>query len=142
MNWQFPALLVAAMVASIVLSMWQQRRYLRVVNAMAREYKGPDRRLVSGRGKGRLRGAVVVLVIDTVQRTVLAARVMSGSTVLAKLRPAPGLEGSLDTLRDRASDTFVVKAIDDALRQLPTGDQPAAPLDSTPKPARIRVGRP
>lgn len=135
MDWTFPALLLGAMVLSIVLGLWQQRRYLKQVNAMAHAWKGPNRRLVSGRGKGRLRGVIAVMVVDTVAGEVIEARRMSGATVFATLGPAPELLGPLATVVERAPDPKLAKAVTDALTHL----APGARTDVAPDGSKIKI---
>ncbi|HBX80796.1 MAG: transcriptional regulator GutM [Propionibacteriaceae bacterium] len=131
MDWTFPALLVGALVLNSVMSLWQQRRYINQINAMARAWKGPNRRLVSGRGKGRLRGAVAVLIVDTEAGEVIEARRMSGATVFAKLGPAPELLGPLATVVDRATDPRLAKAVTAALTHLAPGARTATAPDGS-----------
>lgn len=87
-------LLLVVFALSMAGSYLQHRYYLRVINKLAREFK--DRRFVlaSGRHKGRLRGAVAVVVVhreqpDEVERAV----VMSGSTMFARFRDRPNIRG-------------------------------------------------
>ncbi|MCB0913750.1 MAG: hypothetical protein KDB60_19265 [Propionibacteriaceae bacterium] len=142
MDWRFPAVLIGAMVLSIVLSLWQHRRYLNVVNAMARANAGKNLKLVSGRAKGRLRGAVVVLLVDPRRREVVDARAMVGSTIFSRLRPAAELLGPLATVGERSNDKHVLRAVDAALEMLPgrTSNAPAV-ADAPARPGRIRIPR-
>ena len=50
MGWEFAALLIGALVVSLMLGLWQQARYARSVNAMVRQHHGAGRLLVTGRG--------------------------------------------------------------------------------------------
>ncbi|MBI5027359.1 MAG: transcriptional regulator [Actinobacteria bacterium] len=102
MGWQFAAILIGARLASIALSLWQHSRYRKVVNEMARANAGRRLRLVSGRAKGRLRGAVAVLLVDPAAGEVVEARAMVGSTIFARLRPAPELAGPVSDVVARA----------------------------------------
>ena len=140
MSWQFAALLLGALVASIVLSLRQHRAYLNVVNSMARANAGRPVRLVSGRAKGRFRGAVVVLLVDPATKQVVDARAMAGATIFARLQPAPELLGSVADVVDRAEDKHLKKAVESALTQVPvskarTGNASLAPGE------RIRIPR-
>lgn len=119
MGWEFPVLLVAAFVLVGLLSYRQVTRYQADVNATARAHAGPGRYLVSGRGKGRLYGAVAVLVVDAPHGEVRHARTMSGVSVFARLKPAPELEGPLATVAERAESAALRRAIEDALTRLP-----------------------
>jgi len=142
MGWEFAALLVAALVANMSLGLWQNRAYLRDVNAMARDHAGPERRLISGRAKGRLRGVVVVLVVDTAAKQVVAAKTMTGATSFSRLKPAPHLVGSLDGVLERADSKQLADAITNAFLMLPTsGGTAAAAAPRTPS-GRIKIQAP
>ena len=78
MDWRFPAVLVLALVLSMVMSGVQMRAYMAQVNEIAKANAGKNLNLVSGRGKGASRGAIAVLLV------------------------APELEGPLKTVYDRA----------------------------------------
>ncbi len=140
MTWQFAALLIGALVASMMLSLWQHRRYTTQVNELARRHAGEDLKLVSGRGKGRLRGAVVVLLVNPRAGKVVEARKMVGSTVFSRLGPAPELVGSLARVASRATDKHVRLAVEAALQMLPAGSRPVgvAPAART----RVPIPRP
>jgi DNA-binding transcriptional regulator of glucitol operon len=144
--WQFAALLLGALVLGIVLSLWQHRGYLAEVNAMAKANAGRDLRLVSGRGKGRLQGAVVVLLVDPRTMDIVEARAMVGATIFSRLKPAPELCGPLATVAERATNKHVKKAAESALEMLPAGLRPApgpgASNTSTAPGTRIRLPRP
>lgn len=126
MDWQFALLLLLALVAMGVLSFRQSSRYTAEVNRLARLFVGPDRYLVSGRGKGAISGAIAVLVVDGTRGEVIEARSMSGVSVFATLAPAPVLLGPVLTVVDRAQGKAMKKAVEDALTRLPSG-RPAAP---------------
>ena len=64
MTWQAVLLLVGAFVVAGLASYWQHLRYQRVVNQVATEDNRSGALLVTGRAKGKLRGAIVLLVID------------------------------------------------------------------------------
>lgn len=143
-GWQFAAILLVALVASTVLSLWQHRRYLKVVNEMARANAGRNLRLVSGRAKGRLRGAIVVLLVDPTAGRIEQAQAMVGASIFARLRPAPELVGPVEGAADRAGDTKQLRAaVESALGMLParSGDAsgPAAPKAQPG--GRIRIPR-
>ncbi|MFT4218361.1 MAG: transcriptional regulator GutM [Micropruina sp.] len=118
MGWEFAALLVGALLLSVLLGIWQQGRYARSVNAMVSEHRGDGRLLVTGRGLGKLRGTIVMLVVDDPADEVVAARVLRGSTIFATAKPASALLGPLSTLPERADDKQTGKAIEMALNQL------------------------
>jgi DNA-binding transcriptional regulator of glucitol operon len=142
-NWQFAAILIGALVLGIVLSLWQSRAYMAVVNRMAKAHAGKDLRLVSGRSKGRLRGGVAVLLVNPNTRMIEDAAAMTGSTIFARLHPAPELRGPLDTVAERTQDTHLRKAAESALGMLPAGLRPTArPADPHAGPSRTRIPRP
>lgn len=118
MGWEFPALLVGALVLSLYLGLWQHRRYAAAVNRLAREQHAPGRVLVTGRGQGRVRGTIVMLVVDQATREVVAAQSLRGATVFAQAKPAPELLGPIDTLLARVEDRTTRKAVTQALEQL------------------------
>lgn len=89
MEGTFALFLVGALVANIGLSYWQSRAYTADINDLIRAHSGSALRLVSGRGKGWTRGAVVVLVVDPTTREVVQAKAMVGTTVFSRLHPAP-----------------------------------------------------
>lgn len=142
MGWEFAALLVGALALSTALSYWQNRVYLADINKLARTYAGQNLRLVSGQGKGRLTGAIAVLVINPTTHTVIEARTMTGATIFNRLQPAPHLHGNLDTLIDRAQGKHLHRAIENALALLPTGKQAAPALHPGQSTGRIRVRTP
>lgn len=118
MGWEFAAILIGALVLSTMLGMWQQGRYARSVNAMVGEHRGPDRLLVTGRGLGKLRGTIVMLVVDDPGDEVIAARRLRGTTIFATAKDAPDLLGPVASLADRATDKQTRKAVEMALTQL------------------------
>ncbi len=118
MGWEFAVLLIGALVVSVMLGIWQQNRYARSVNVMVREHHGANRTLITGRGLGKLRGTIVMLVVDDPADEVIAARVLRGSTIFATAKDAPALLGPIATLPERAHDKQTRKAIGMALDQL------------------------
>ncbi|MFV0458441.1 MAG: transcriptional regulator GutM [Actinomycetales bacterium] len=130
--WEFAILLVAALIGSSALSYRQSVRYRRRVNELAHQHKGEGRYLVSGRAKGRLRGAVVVLVIDTGRQGVVAAETMTGASTFARLTPDQRLCGPLGSLLDRAPNATMRTAIETALAQLPRPTKPTTTGTSEP----------
>nr|WP_300144697.1 transcriptional regulator GutM [Propionicimonas sp.] len=141
MGWQFALLLLGAMVASIVLSLWQHRGYLKVVNEMARENAGRQLRLVSGRDKGRLSGALVVLLVDPATDQIVEAKAMTGATIFSRLRPAPQLTGPIATVAERTGENkHLQRAVDSALGMLP-GAKPTTKTPQAPSAGRIRIPR-
>lgn len=102
MDWRFPAVLVPALVLSMVMSGVQMRAYMAQVNEIAKANAGKNLNLVSGRGKGAFRGAIAVLLVDPTTLEVVEARALVGFSVFGRLKPAPELEGPLKTVYDRA----------------------------------------
>jgi DNA-binding transcriptional regulator of glucitol operon len=114
----FAFLLLGALVLSGVFSWLQHRAYLRSTNLLADEYRGmSDAVLVSGRGKGRIRGAVVLLVIDVRVKKIIAAKAMVGSSILARFHDRPELLGSVSSAADRAGDKHTAQAVVGAIAQ-------------------------
>ena len=77
----------------------QHKYYTRTVRRLAREHDEPGCVLVSGRGKGRMRGAIAVLVLNKHDEVIRAAAVMEGATVLARFKERPDWVGL--SARDR-----------------------------------------
>lgn len=102
MDWRFPAVLVLALVLSMVMSGVQMRAYMAQVNEIAKANAGKNLNLVSGCGKGAFRGAIAVLLVDPTTLEVVEARALVGFSVFGRLKPAPELEGPLKTVYDRA----------------------------------------
>ena len=140
MTWQFAAILIGALVASIVLSLWQHSAYLKAVNGMARANAGKQLKLVSGRATGRLRGSVAVLLVDPAAGQVVDAMAMTGSTIFARLKPAPTLVGELAGVSERAGENKRLRsAVENALGMLPGAS--GAPAPETNGGGRIRIPR-
>ncbi|MCI9889799.1 transcriptional regulator [Micrococcales bacterium 31B] len=121
MSWQYVALLVGALLLMAYLSFQQQRAYQAVVRDLSGQHSGPQLSLVSGRGKGWLRGSVVVLVVDRRARRIIDAREMQGSTNFARFKDAPYLLGNLADAGVRSTSTHTRKAVTEALALLPKG---------------------
>lgn len=119
MDTGFALILLGALVLSGGLSYLQQRAYSKATQRMAEAYKDSfGSTLVSGRGKGWGRGAVVIMVIDTLTRRVIAAEAMIGVTVLARFRPRPQLLGPLSGVVERAGhDRKLAQSLEYALEQ-------------------------
>ncbi|WP_262700740.1 MULTISPECIES: transcriptional regulator GutM [Streptomyces] len=137
MSWQFGLLLFAAFTASSLLTLVQHRAYQRTINRVAAEEHRPGVTLVTGTAKGRLRGAVAVLVIDSTTRHVTRCLVMAGGSVLARFRERPELTGPLREVANAATQAAVQRAVEDATSRFRrmTGDAATRP---TPAPAVIR----
>ncbi len=117
MEWQFALYLFAAMILGVPLTWLQTRRYTRAVREMAAGHQDPSNILVSGRGRGKIRGAVVMLVIDAATRTIIEARVMAGASVFAPVRRDHEIEGPVDDAVTRTADKMVARGIAQAVDQ-------------------------
>ncbi len=136
MGWEFAAILGGALVVSLLLGLWQQGRYARSVTAMVKKHHGAGRILVTGRGLGRLKGTIVMLVIDDAADAVVAASMIRGSTIFATAKDAPQLLGPVATLAERATEKQTRKAVDMALEQLTaTRNRVASKVITPPAPA-------
>lgn len=120
MNTEFALLFGAALVLGAGGTLLQHRAYGRAVGKLVEAYHGKAALLVSGRHKGKLRGAVVLLVVDEVTRQVLAAEKMTGMSVLARFRAAPELLGHLRDADRRAATPQVALAVQEAQQQFAT----------------------
>ena len=93
MNDPFFLVAVAAVLLTGVSAFAQHKYYARTVRRLAAAHDEPGCVLVSGRAKGRMRGAVVVLVLRASDEQVKAARAMEGATVFARFRDRPDWGG-------------------------------------------------
>ena len=91
-TWTY-LLLFAAMSLTAVSALAQHKYYTRTVRRLARENNNLASVLVSGRGKGRIRGAIAVLVLDKQTEVIRAAAVMEGASVLARFKARPDWVG-------------------------------------------------
>lgn len=118
LDGRFAIVLVVALVLGILLSLWQHVSYQRATRRMVAEHQGArESFLVSGRGKGWFRGAVVLLVVDSASSRIEAAEAMVGASVFARFRPRPELLGSVSSARERASDKRLGEAVESAIAQ-------------------------
>ncbi|TCP54025.1 DNA-binding transcriptional regulator of glucitol operon [Tamaricihabitans halophyticus] len=128
MSWQAVVLLVGGFVVAGIFSWLQHYAYQRTVNQVATEENRSGVVLVTGRGKGKLRGAVVLLVIDRRGKEVRRALAMRGASVFARFQERPELCGPLDGLADREQSKMLRKAIEDAVanfKRVTAGARPA-----------------
>ncbi|MDO5644528.1 MAG: transcriptional regulator GutM [Dermabacter sp.] len=139
LDWAFPAALFVALVASGFLTFLQQRRYVRAMNEAAASADGPGDALVTGRGRGILRGAVVVLIVDRARGEITSARAMVGATVFARFTERPDLCGPVDAVTARVRGKHLSKALAAAMAQLPAA--PADPRMRERTLARARAAR-
>jgi glucitol operon activator protein len=119
-------LVLLGMSLTAVSALAQHKYYTRTVRRLAREHDEPGNVLVTGRGKGRLRGAIAVLVLRKEDEVIRAAAVMEGATVLARFKDRPdwvGLSARGDLPR---SSPRVAKAVADARSRIPGRRRPVA----------------
>ena len=113
----FALILIVALVLSGALSLLQHSTYSRAAQRMTRAFAGePDLFLVSGRGKGWLRGAVVLLVIDQRQRRIVAAEAMVGISVFARFHGRPDIIGPMADVLERVGDRVKDRKLRDAVQ--------------------------
>ena len=117
MSYEFALFLGGALVLGSLLSWAQHRAYSATVRRLAKQFDGQAVSLVSGRGKGLGRGAVVVLAVDEHSKKIVAAQTMKGATVFARFRPCPELVGPLSTAVSRTNSAPVGKALGEAQNQ-------------------------
>ena len=127
MSWALLGIAVV-IVISTGLGWLQQRAYQREVNKLIAEDGQSGRILVSGRTKGKIRGAIVLLVVDRPTRRVHRAVGMAGSSVFARFRELPQMTGALDGAASRASSKAVRRATDDAIERYSQVRVSAAPV--------------
>ena len=92
-NTQSFLVIVAAVLLTATSGLAQHKYYTRTVRRLAREHDEPGCVLVSGRGKSRFRGAIVVLVLRKHDEQIKAAAVMEGASVLARFKDRPDWVG-------------------------------------------------
>lgn len=131
MNNEFALFFGLALVVGAASAFLQHRAYSRAVNRLVQQYRGTTAALVSGRHKGKLRGAVVLLVVDERERRVVAAEAMRGMTVLARFRPMPDLLGPVDGAAGRTRSRALASAVSDAATQFATLRRQAAASAAT-----------
>ena len=118
MNTGFAVILISALLLSVLLSLLQHRTYNNAAQRMTRAFAGEkDFYLVSGRGKGFTRGALVLLVIDAATQRIVAAEAMVGVTIFARFRGRPDLIGPLAGAPSRANERRLKEAVEYALQQ-------------------------
>jgi glucitol operon activator protein len=115
MPWQLLVGAAVIVALSTGLGWVQQRAYQREVNRLLAEERDQDQVLVSGRAKGRLRGAVVLLVIERASKNIRRAAVMQGASVFARFHESPELLGPVCGASTRAPTKAVRRATADAV---------------------------
>ncbi|ASR34853.1 transcriptional regulator [Prauserella marina] len=116
MSWQAIVTLLGVFVVAGILSYRQHLGYQRAVNELATDENRSGVLLVSGRSKGRLRGAIVLLVIDRRRGEVIRASAMEGSSVFASFKEREDLTGPVEGAEERAGSKALAKAVGDAMR--------------------------
>jgi glucitol operon activator protein len=136
-NTGFFLLIFVGLSLTAVSALAQHKYYTRTVRRLAREHNEPGCVLVSGRGKGRLRGAVAVLVLRKHDEVIKAGAVMEGATVLARFKDRPDWVGL--SARDPLPQCSprVAKAVADALTHIPGRRRPT-PVPHTRLPGKHR----
>jgi glucitol operon activator protein len=131
-------IVVAIMSLTGVSAIAQHKYYARTVKRLAREHDEPGHMLVTGRGKSRFRGAIVVLVLRTQDEMIKAAAVMEGASVLARFKNRPDWVGlsARDTLP--GSSPRVAAAVAEARSRVPGRRVLSAPATRFVAPKRRR----
>lgn len=123
----FMLLFLAAIVFGGVLSLIQHRAYTKTVREIAADYHEPGLALVSGRGKGFLKGVALLLVVRRSTGEVISAQKMQGASIFARFKPTDQFQGRLIDLRDQEQDKRLKKALSECLtmlRSMPTSGIP------------------
>jgi len=134
-------LLLGVLLLTMAFAHLQHRYYQRVVNHLAGEYRGPGRALVSGISRGRLRGAIAILVVQRDTDMIERALVMEGSSILARFREQPGLSGQpLEAITRVSLSRPASRALQDAAaryRQFHATAEAASPSADLPTPVSL-----
>lgn len=132
-NLTFFLVALAVLTLTSVSAFAQHKYYARTVRRLAAEHDEPGCVLVSGRGKSRIRGAIVVLVLRPADEQIRAAVVMEGATVFARFRDRSDWVGL--SARDPlpGCSPRAEKAVADARTRIP-GRRTAAPVARTRMP--------
>lgn len=128
-DWRFPAYLFAALVIGAILTYVQMSAYNRELNRALHVARGEHLVLVSGKGRSFRGGAIVIAIVDTINREITWARAMTGATVFARFRDVPALIGPMASAVDRVEGKQFKAAVEMAMAQvksIPTGP-PAGP---------------
>ena len=108
----FPLILFVAFCLSVVLTLAQHKAYQQELNRALRvpEADDPMCILISGRSRTWRGGAVIVAIINTVDKRIVYASVMKGISVFARFKPYPSLLGPIDQVENKMTDKRLVKA--------------------------------
>src|SRR3954471_4758517 len=74
-------------------ALMQHKYYARTVRRLASAHDEPGCAIVSGRAKGRWRGAIAVLVLGRQDQRIRGAAVMQGASVFARVKNRPDWVG-------------------------------------------------
>jgi glucitol operon activator protein len=131
-------IVVAIMSLTGISAIAQHKYYVRVVKRLAREHNEPGCMLVTGRGKSRFRGAIVVLVLRRQDEVIKAAAVMEGASVLARFKDRPSWIGLSARGELPGSSPRVAAAVAEARSQVPGRRVLSAPATRFAAPKRTR----
>jgi glucitol operon activator protein len=137
-NLPFFLIVLAGVTLTAVSAFAQHKYYARTVRRLAAAHDEPGCVLVSGRGKGRIRGAIAVLVLRADDEYIKAAAVMEGATVFARFKDRPDWVGL--SARDElpGASPRLAAAVADARTRMPGRRAPAPRTRS----AMLRGARP
>ncbi|MGH7903356.1 MAG: transcriptional regulator GutM [Candidatus Dormibacteraceae bacterium] len=139
------ALLVGALIVTMVTARLQHRYYFRTVNLVAAAHRRSGVALVSGVGRGRLQGAIVILAIRRGDGAIEQAMLMEGASVFARFRECRALRGvPIEAAAGLPLGAAARRALAGATRQYlrlqePDDDQEASGLH-VPAPADLPTG--
>lgn len=127
---------VAIMSLTGVSAIAQHKYYARTVQRLAREHNEAGHMLVTGRGKSRFRGAIVILVLRTRDEVIKEAVVMEGASVLARFKNRPDWAG-LSARNDLPGcSPRLAAAVAEARTRVPGRRVPSAPATRFVAPKR------
>lgn len=90
---QFVLVLLIALSLTTGSALMQHKYYDRTVRRLASAHNEPGCAIVSGRAKGRRRGAIAVLVLGREDQRIRGAAVMQGASVFARFKNRPDWVG-------------------------------------------------
>jgi glucitol operon activator protein len=90
---QFVLVLLIALSLTTGSALMQHKYYDRTVRRLASAHNEPGCAIVSGRAKGRWRGAIAVLVLGRQDQRIRGAAVMQGASVFARFKNRPDWVG-------------------------------------------------
>src|SRR3954449_3005162 len=86
---QFVLVLLIALSLTTGSALLQHKYYARTVRRLASAHNEPGCAIVSGRAKGRRRGAIAVLVLGREDQRIRGAAVMQGGSVFPRFKDRP-----------------------------------------------------